>query len=250
MGKFDRFSYDAGRQGATPTSNTDTSLLQRGRNLLQVIRTPSRRKRLALIVVLALITFPIAGVIIGYVTRPAVGTQASGVGSPAGISSDSPARGTSAKPAAGKPLIPVMQPAPTSGVPQTSAPAVSQNPPALVPPQSQSTAPLGASPLPQIGSAAPPVTANAPYDPVMYPARHDKHFGESCSGQLTLNSNGLMFNCPENPEGSVQVAIAQIASVDENGIRLISGKKYHFSIPGMTKSGEQQLFTDWLNRVR
>jgi hypothetical protein len=96
----------------------------------------------------------------------------------------------------------------------------------------------------------PAVTPNAPYGPVSYPARHDKHFGESCSGQLTLNSSGLMFNCPENPEGSVQVAINQIGSVDENGIRLISGKKYHFSIPGMTKSGEQQLFANWFNRVR
>lgn len=98
----------------------------------------------------------------------------------------------------------------------------------------------------------PPVvtTTNAPYAPTTYPARHDKHFGDGCSGQLTLNSNELVFQCPEDPHGSVQVAINEIDAVDENGVRLSSGKKYHFSIPGMSKNSEQALFTGWLNRVR
>jgi hypothetical protein len=97
---------------------------------------------------------------------------------------------------------------------------------------------------------APTVTTGSPYPPAVYPARHDKHFGESCSGRLTLNSSGLQFDCPDDPGGGVQVAINQIGSVDENGIRLTSGKKYHFSIPGMSKISEQELFADWFNRVR
>jgi hypothetical protein len=116
------------------------------------------------------------------------------------------------------------------------------------------TAPLSAPAPPAAFKSAPPpvpaVAAGTPYPQVVYPARHDKHFGESCSGRLTLNSSGLSFDCPDDPGGGVQVAINQIGSVDENGIKLTSGKKYHFSIPGMTKISEQELFADWFNRVR
>ena len=83
-----------------------------------------------------------------------------------------------------------------------------------------------------------------------YPARHDKHFGGECSGQLTLNSTALVFHCPGDPGSSIQVAINQIAAVDDNGIRLTSGKKYHFTISGMNKSAEKALFSDWLSRIR
>jgi hypothetical protein len=48
----------------------------------------------------------------------------------------------------------------------------------------------------------------------------------------------------------VEVAINEIGSVDENGIELMSGKKYHFSISGMTKGSEHKLFADWLRSVR
>lgn len=85
---------------------------------------------------------------------------------------------------------------------------------------------------------------------MVYHARHDKHFGEGCSGQLTLNAIGLVFNCPDDPSGSIQVALNEIGSIDENGIRLNSGKKYHFSISGMTKDSEEALFANWLHRVR
>jgi hypothetical protein len=97
---------------------------------------------------------------------------------------------------------------------------------------------------------APTVATKVPYPPIVYPARHDKHFGDSCSGQLSLNGDGLVFNCPDSPDSRVQVAVNQIDTVDENGIKLLSGKKYHFSIPGMTKAGEQQLFANWLSHVR
>jgi hypothetical protein len=48
----------------------------------------------------------------------------------------------------------------------------------------------------------------------------------------------------------MQIALKEIGSVDENGVRLLSGKKYHFSIPGMSKSGEEAIFVNWLHQVR
>jgi hypothetical protein len=146
-----------------------------------------------------------------------------------------------------------MEPPPTSVVPQVPASAAPPKSQAAIPPQTQVPAPMGAAPpAPLAGAVPPPPVAapNSPYTPMTYPARHDKRFGDSCSGQLTLNSSELVFQCPEDPHGSVQVAINQIESVDENGVRLTSGKKYHFSIPGMSKDSEQALFAGWLHRVR
>jgi hypothetical protein len=100
--------------------------------------------------------------------------------------------------------------------------------------------------------APPPAPSGAQpaFAAVSYPARHDKRFGDPCAGQLTLNGVGLYFNCPGNPDEGVNVAINQIDAVDDNGIRLLSGKKYHFTITGMSKGDERQLFSDWLSRVR
>jgi hypothetical protein len=85
---------------------------------------------------------------------------------------------------------------------------------------------------------------------MVYQARHDKVFGGGCSGQLTLSSTGLAFNCLDDPGGSVQIPVNQIGAADENGVRLLSGKKFHFSIRGMTRSGEEALFLNWLHQIR
>ena len=106
------------------------------------------------------------------------------------------------------------------------------------------------APIPPNTPAAPFASNKPPFTPLIYRAKHDKAFGAGCSGQLTLNSGSLVFNCPEDPHGSMQIALSDIGAVDENGVRLLSGKKYHFSIPGMTKSGEQTLFANWLHQVR
>ena len=107
--------------------------------------------------------------------------------------------------------------------------------------------------LPQTATnAAPPPLANtarAPFTPLVYSARHDKHFG-GCSGQLSLNSGGLNFNCADNQGDSIQVGLNEIGAVDENGIQTLSGKKYHFTISGMSKPAAQQLFANWLHQVR
>jgi hypothetical protein len=216
---------------------------------------PSRWKNWTVKVLLLLLVLPIAGVTIGYITRLKAGTGRA-TGSVVGSSIGTPTHGTTAKPAPGKPFVPETEPPPASPAPQVPAAAAPQRPPAPAPaaPQNPVTAPMSApAPPPAFKNAPPPapvVTSGTPYPPVVYPARHDKHFGDGCSGRLTLNSSGLQFDCPDDPSSGVQVAINQIGSVDENGIRLTSGKKYHFSIPGMSKISEQELFADWFNRVR
>ena len=115
--------------------------------------------------------------------------------------------------------------------------------------QSPATTPVVPAPLPAAAPPAPVSAARAAYAPLSYNARHDKAFG-GCSGQLILSSAGLQFNCPGNSQDSMQIAISEITGIDENGVRLASGKKLHFSITGMTKPGEQALFTDWFNRLR
>lgn len=145
-------------------------------------------------------------------------------------------------------------------VTKTSAPIV-----ITPPPQAHYAAPSAA---PQIPNQTSPVTpalpqtattmqppppaaaaGRVPFTPVVYPAHHEKHFG-GCSGQLTLNATGLNFNCASDPGDNIQVGLNEIGAVDENGIQTTSGKKYHFTISGMSKAGTQQLFSNWLHQVR
>jgi hypothetical protein len=275
LSEFDRRSYNQVGQDPTPTESMDkTSWRRKTLALWHTIWTPKKRggtdvsaglnrgsfsaffhgKNWTVKVLVLLLVLPIAGVTIGYVTRLKSGTGAT-AGSVVGSAVSSLTRATTAKPAPGKPLVPVTEPPPPSPVPQVQAPAVPQRTPApAAAPQNPATASMSATapppPFKNVLPPAPTVTTGTPYPPVVYPARHDKHFGDGCSGRLTLNSSGLQFDCPDDPGGGVQVAINQIGSVDENGIRLTSGKKYHFSIPGMSKISEQELFADWFNRVR
>ncbi len=140
---------------------------------------------------------------------------------------------------------------PPSIVRPTPSPLAPVPPPSIATPQHA----IAPAPPPPVASIVPPSPAAPPsakpaFPAVTYPARHDKHFGDSCAGQLTLNSGGLAFSCPGNPDSAIQVATNEIEAVDDNGVRLFSGKKYHFTIPGMNKNSEKGLFTDWLNRVR
>ncbi len=275
MSEFDGHSYNQIGQDPTPTESMDkTSWRRKTLSLWHTIWTPKKRngtdvaaglyrgspsapsprKNWTIKVVLLLLALPIAGMTIGYFTRLKAGTGAT-AGSVVRSSMGALTHGTTAKPAPGKPFVPETQPPPPSPAPRIPAATAPQHPPSAgAAPQNPVTAPLSApAPPPAVKNAPPPaptVTTGTAYSPVVYPARHDKHFGESCSGRLMLNSRGLQFDCPDDPSGGVQVAINQIGSVDENGIRLTSGKKYHFSIPGMSKISEQELFADWFNRVR
>ena len=218
-------------------------------------------KFLTIAVLLVALGSLIAFAIIRYSTRPvAVKQVRSTVAS--GKSLLGLADSTKPKPAPGKPFVSeteshlpiptVWTPAP--GSPQTPwTPGTPQNGPQIPSaPQQFPTAPQASPQVAGPSAAQPSISANgsrSAFASLVYQARHDKHFG-GCAGQLTLSATGLMFHCADDPQDSFQVALNEIGAVDENGVQLLSGKKYHFSISGMTKSAEQTLFANWLHQVR
>ena len=206
------------------------------------------RRHWALSIFLVLLLFPLAGVLLGYLSRPKAGSPSQNA---AGITTATDAGEKQAKPSAGKSRMPEPQGPPPSVMHAASPSALEpQAPPSMSVP-SRPVAPAPALPNAAPNAApAPAVAANAPYTPMVYSARHDKVFGEGCAGQLTLDTNGLAFRCPGDPRSSLQLALGDIEAVDGNGVRLNSGKKYHFSIAGMGRSNEEQLFANWLSRVR
>ncbi len=272
MSDSEKPSGEWGRQGAPPGTKTQEQWWRRALNpdRLQAfwkrMRGPGAsgamsRRRAApgrfrteswmLAIWIVLLCLPIGGVILGYVRRPAPGT--------AGItSSSSPGGGLSdsgdkiPKPPPGRPMLQASQAPPPTVTTSPSPAAISpETPPSIATPQTPlPPASTPAPPAPAPGMPPSPSNARMPFAAVTYPARHDKHFGDECMGQLTLNSSGLYFTCPSNAGEGVQAAVNQIDAVDDNGIRLLSGKKYHFTIPGMSKNGERQVFADWLNHVR
>jgi hypothetical protein len=212
-----------------------------------------RSKQWALLALPILLVLPIAIAIVWYGVRPTHPfRKAPEIEASARVNSLLQANGSKPKPSAAKPFQAPPPPAPTH-YPLPEA-AVQPNQPATtdIPLPGQNMAgTVKPAPIAPSTPGAPVVpAARAPFSPLVYRAKHDKVFGGSCSGQLTLNSGGLVFNCPEDPHASMQIALSEIGAVDENGVRLLSGKKYHFSIPGMTKSGEETLFANWLHQVR
>ena len=212
-----------------------------------------RSKLLTPRVLVLLIAVPLAAIIIWAGTRPNAMKRAASIGSAVRNPSSLLGDASKPKPAPGKLLGPAEAPAPLPPLPDwshttASNPQQAAAPPPITPNGISST--VAPAPIPGIASPPPTVTARVPFSPVTYNARHDKAFGGSCSGQLTLSNAGLNFVCGEDQRGSLQIAVNEINSVDENGVRLNSGKKFHFTIAGMNKPSEQQLFADWLNRVR
>ena len=220
-----------------------------------------------LVAAVVLLALPISYGIIQYLDAPGA-LRRTTKGTPAGKSLLGFTQ-TKPKPAPGTPLVPAaQQPHYTNPTAWTPGPppqspwiAENQQQPQLTTPNmpGQPQAPTNNLPPPQpppvAGTVPPPmpqpVAPGKPaFAPLSYPARHDKLFGDNCVGQLTLNASGLSFSCPGNPGAALQVPLNQIGAVDENGILLVSGKKYHFSIRGMNKDAEQQLFSYWLHRVR
>ena len=203
--------------------------------------------------VIVLLSVPIAFAVMRLLDQPAHLKQ-----SPSAIATSKTLLGMNSqatakpKPAPGKPFVPVEQthftnptvwtPAPSSQ-PASNATVVPQNP---VHPAFNTPAPPQVANVPQPQPVAP---AKPAFAPLVYPAHHDKHFG-GCTGQLTLDAAGLNFRCAEDSSGSFQVALREIGAIDENGIQTLSGKKYHFSISGMSKPAAQQLFANWLHQVR
>jgi hypothetical protein len=266
---FDSVRYRPDQPGPTPSPGPEASPRLRGTTHLKALRTspmPANlganlhwfsgapplaflRRHWTIAVFVALLMFPLAGVFVGYISRPSTGSAAQ---ADAGITTSTDTAEKQAKPSAGKPQLAASQaPPPVVMHPLPSSALEPQAPPAMsVPARPLNPAPGMANVPPNAPQPPSAVAANSPYTPMVYSARHDKVFGEGCAGQLTLDNNGLAFRCPDDPGGSVHVALGDIEAVDGNGVRLISGKKYHFSIAGMGRSNEQQLFANWLSRVR
>ena len=212
--------------------------------------SPSPRLRhLTLRTMLFIIAIPITALIIWLATRTDTIKRAASLGQSVSHSSPFASIEKKPKPPAGKyeqPATASARPAPLSigpkPQPPNPAPSFAQTAPSPAP------VPVVPAPIPAAAPLAPVSAAHPAYAPVSYNARHDKAFG-GCSGQLILSSAGLQFNCPGNSQDSMHIAVSQISDIDENGVRLASGKKLHFSITGMTKPNEQALFTDWFNRI-
>ena len=208
---------------------------------------PKRCPAMALYLVLAVL---IAAVIIWFGTHTSKIKKEAVLGQSVSDSSALLAAGTKPKPPAGRPLLPPPAPALLRPLPNSSSlqPANAAPIPSTQSAPSPATTAVAPALIP--GPAAPPAASAArpAYAPLSYNARHDKAFG-GCSGQLVLSSTGLQFNCPSDAHASMQVAISEISAVDENGVRLTSGKKLHFSIAGMSKPNAQALFTDLFNRL-
>jgi hypothetical protein len=221
-----------------------------------------------LVAAVVLLAIPISYGVIQYLDAPGALRRVT-KGTPAGKSLLGFTQAAKPKPSPDTPLVPAAQqqhftnPTTWTPGPPPQSPWVAETPqqPAVMPPSlpgqvQPQTSNLPPSAPPPVASIAPtarpqPVVPGKPaFAPLSYPAKHDKLFGDSCVGQLTLNATGLSFSCPGNPGAAVQIPLNQIGAVDENGILLVSGKKYHFSIRGMSKDAEQQLFSNWLHRAR
>lgn len=216
------------------------------------LRGSPRSKQWALLALPIILVIPVAAAIVWYGVRPARPfRKAPEIDASSRVRSLLLPNGSKPKPAPGKTKEQIAPPTTSSYTPWTP-PTVQPSQPSgqiALPAQTMAGA-VGPAPVIPNVPVAPVTPGRPPLSPLVYHARHDKVFGGSCSGQLTLNSGGIVFNCPDDPHGSMQIAVSEIGAVDENGVRLLSGKKYHFSIPGMSKSSEEALFVNWLHQVR
>jgi hypothetical protein len=96
-------------------------------------------------------------------------------------------------------------------------------------------------------SPAPDSTSSSTAGPYRFAATH-KEFGGGCEGELLLTSEGLHFTCPGQPD--INVPLAEIDRLDNDGVRLVSGKKYHFKIPDDRKAEVESIFGNWLDKAR
>jgi hypothetical protein len=73
-----------------------------------------------------------------------------------------------------------------------------------------------------------------------------RHLGSNhCDGQLTFATNAFSFNCSQE---TFTIERNAVAKVDKNGVKLASGKRYHFNVAGYDKDGVNDLFRNWLAR--
>ena len=92
-----------------------------------------------------------------------------------------------------------------------------------------------------------PASPSSVAGPHHFAAIH-REFGGGCAGELVLSNEGLHFNCPGQPD--INVPLAEIDRLDKDGVRLVSGKKYHFKIPDDRQAEVEAIFGYWLDKAR
>ncbi len=113
-------------------------------------------------------------------------------------------------------------------------------------------------PAPQISAAAPPpavipnVRPAAPTLPLGVRMNANRNgFNNGCKhGELVMEVSTVTFTCPYDAHKSVAVHAAEVKSLDNNGIVVFHGQKYHFDIAGKQKQDVHELFAQWLANAR
>jgi type IV secretory pathway VirB10-like protein len=143
------------------------------------------------------------------------------------------------------------QPAPPPPPPVQTVQAA----PVLPPPQSPLNTdsavvppPLTPTPAPAPPPAQNP-TASLPFG-VKMPAKRDG-FNNGCKdGELVLQVSAVIFTCRSDAGKSITLRVEQIRALDNNGVVINAGQKYHFDIDGKQRQDVHQLFAQWLDNAR
>lgn len=106
----------------------------------------------------------------------------------------------------------------------------------------------------EIRSAATPGNGTSPPHMeaavLMMNAEHVKRWRPGCRGVLLLDGSGLHFTCTANSHKNVEVPLADIASVDDCGIKDTKGHPDHFNIQNTDPEQGERIFHDWLEQAR
>jgi len=157
----------------------------------------------------------------------------------------------------------IAKPSPSGRAQQPSSPAplpVAPAPHAAAPRIAPQPAPV--APLPQYRAAiAPPPPPVAPVIPaprltpslpfgVRMSADRDGLNNGCKHGALVIETSTVTFTCPRDSSKNVAVSARQVRDLDNNGIVVFQGEKYHFEIAGKQKQAVHQMFAMWLANAR
>jgi len=69
------------------------------------------------------------------------------------------------------------------------------------------------------------------------------------NGVLSLEMSAAIFTCSGDPKKSFSATTDDLKAVDDDGIALKSGEKYHFKIDGQNKQTVHDIFVDWTTQT-
>lgn len=106
---------------------------------------------------------------------------------------------------------------------------------------------------PSVGSSVEPTPEPTMSTPTTLPAEvqrfsaSHKKFGGDRRGELVLSDAELRFVCFEDPAWSFSIDRRDIAKVHKDGVQILTGKKYHFTVDGKNKSAVHELIAQWMD---